>query len=85
MLGNTLLLPLTPEWGQKVNLFSVLKVFTLHIQNNENEAYNTMSTIDSCVGTKGKNFHFSEEGCVAYHILQLKCLTLCTPLAFWVG
>ena len=27
----------------------------------------------------------SEEGCFAYHIMQLKCLTLCTPLALWIG
>ena len=35
-------------------------------------------------GQKVKLF-FSEEGYGAHHILQLKCLTLCTPLAFWVG
>ena len=27
---------------------------------------------------------FFEEGYVAYHIMQLKRLTLCTPLTFWV-
>ena len=30
-------------------------------------------------GQTGKTFFFSEEGYVAYHIMQLKCLTLCTP------
>ena len=33
-------------------------------------------------GQKVKN---SEEGCGGHHIMQLNCLTLCTPLAFWVG
>ena len=39
-----------------------------------------------CMGSKlkrSKHF-FSEEGYVAYQIMQLKCLTLCTPLIFWV-
>ena len=36
-------------------------------------------------GHKVKTFFFSEESYGAYHIMQLKCLTLCTPLAFWVG
>ena len=35
-------------------------------------------------GQKVKTF-CSEEGYGACHIMQLKCLTLCTPLAFWVG
>ena len=35
-------------------------------------------------GTKCKPF-FSEEGYFAYPIMQLKFLTLCTPLAFWAG
>ena len=34
--------------------------------------------------TKGKHL-CSVEGYGAHHIMQLKCLTLCTPLAFWVG
>ena len=32
-------------------------------------------------GQKVKTY-FSEEGDVAYHIMQLKCLTLCTPWPF---
>ena len=37
------------------------------------------------MGTKGINLFFPEKGYGAHHIMQLKCLTLCTPLAFWVG
>ena len=29
-----------------------------------------------------KRFEKSEEGYAAYHIMQLKCLTLCTPSPF---
>ena len=36
-------------------------------------------------GQKVKTFFFSEEGYGAHHTMQLECLTLCTPLAFWVG
>ena len=35
-------------------------------------------------GQKVNNF-FSVEGYGAHHIMQLKCLTLSTPLAIWVG
>ena len=40
--------------------------------------------LTSVWGQKLKTF-FSEEGYGAHHIMQLKCLTLCTSLAFWVG
>ena len=33
---------------------------------------------------KVKTF-FRKKDCVAYHIIQLKCMTLNKPLAFWVG
>ena len=54
-----------------------------------NEAYNMLANIlllnlplAPWVGSKD---FFSEEDYVAYHIMQLKCVTLCTSLTFWVG
>ena len=45
-----------------------------------------LHTIDSCMGTKGNHLlFFLEEGYDAHHIMQLKCLTYCTPLAFRDG
>ena len=44
----------------------------------------TILTPEAVWGQTGKHF-FSEEGYVAYHIMQLKCLTLCNPPPHLLG
>ena len=89
MLENTLLFPW--DGGQKVNLFSFQKVVMLHIKligmkhrRPCKQIFRPFRHLQHLYGVTRSNF-FSEEGYVAYHIMQLKCLTLCTPLTFWVG
>ena len=74
MLANILLknLPLTPGVGSKVKSFSFLKVVMLYnqirmIHANVLPFYTPLTLV---WGQRVKHF-FSEEGYVAYHIMQL--------------
>ena len=54
-----------------------IKLIGMSIEHHASKSSALLYTLDHCVGLKGHTF-FSEEGSVAYHIMQLKCLTLCT-------
>ena len=87
--------------GVKRSFFSFLKVVMLHMKLTGMKHRTPCKQIvcpfthpPPLDGVKRPKFFFSEEGHVVYritkkeeveNIMQVKCMTLCTPLTFWVG